>query len=224
MFSVDVIHAAAALLWPLVVAAALVVLLPVIRRLMKSSQSVEIEVAGTKISIQNASDDIRKLIEDLQDRVNALEGPQPAGAGDYEAPPAPPRPRKILWVDDRPNANVYERARVMDAGYGLVQADTTDAALRKVASDGPFEAIVSDMRRVEAGGVLNPTAGLDLVRSLRRAADPTRVVFYSSRASLDPVMDDLRQVPSIAYTTSSTELMQLLGISGHVVPKVPDRS
>lgn len=88
--------------------------------------------------------------------------------------------------------------------------------LRDVASDGPFEVIVSvsDMSRVEAGGTLNSTAGLDLAQALRRAADPTRVVFYSSRRSLTPVMDDVRQIPNVAYTTSSTELMHLLGISG----------
>jgi len=211
--SVDLIRAIAVLLWPVVVAGVLVFLLPVVRRLMRSSQSVDIEVAGTKLSIQGANEAIRKQIADLQDRVNALEAPPSARTASYEIPAALPGAQKILWVDDRPNANVYERARVMDAGYRLLQADTTAAALRVVASDGPFELIISDMSRVEAGGNYNATAGLDLVKALREAGDQTRVVFYSSSKSLAPVMAELRQIPNIAYTTSPTELMYLIGIS-----------
>jgi CheY-like chemotaxis protein len=194
----------------------LVVLLPVVRGLIKNSQSVEIEVAGTRISVQSANEATRRLIEDLQDRVNTLEGPpfSRSGARAAEAPPAPPRSRKILWVDDRPNANLYERARVLEAGYGVLQADSTAVALRILASDGPFEVIVSDMSRVEAGGTYNSTAGLDLVKALRSAGDQTRVVFYSSTKSLSPVMDELQQIPNVAYTTSSSELMYLLGVSG----------
>jgi CheY-like chemotaxis protein len=213
VYSVDLVHAIAALLWPVVVAGVLVFLLPVVLRLMKSSQSVDIEVAGTKLSIQGANEAIRKQIADLQDRVNALEAPPADRSASYEVPPAPPGAQKILWVDDRPNANVYERARVMDAGYRLFQADATPAALRLLASDGPFEVIISDMSRVEAGGKYKTTAGLDLVKALRASGDQTRVVFYSSSKSLTPVMAELRQIPNVASTTSPTELMYLLGIS-----------
>lgn len=213
VYSVNLVHAIAAILWPVVVAGVLIFLLPVIRHLMKGSQSVDIEVAGTKLSIQGANEAIRKQIADLQDRLNALEEPPSARTTSYEVPATLPGAHKILWVDDRPNANVYERARVMDAGYRLCQADTTAAALRTIAADGPFEVIISDMSRVETGGSYNATAGLDLVKALREAGDQTRVVFYSSSKSLTPVMPELRQIQNVAYTTSPTELMYLLGIS-----------
>jgi hypothetical protein len=60
----------ATLAWPLLMIVALIYLLPAARRLLRNSQSVDIEVGGTKISVQTASDETRKLIEDLQSRVN----------------------------------------------------------------------------------------------------------------------------------------------------------
>jgi CheY-like chemotaxis protein len=119
-----------------------------------------------------------------------------------------------LWVDDRVNANVYERARVKEAGYAVLQADSTASALQTFEKDRPFQVIITDMGRAEAGGTYNPKAGLELIRKLRDRGDLTRIIVYSSRRSLAPVMDELRQISNIGYTTSSSELMRLLGLSG----------
>jgi CheY-like chemotaxis protein len=215
------LNAIGAILWPVVVVTLFLFLLPTIRSLLKGSQSVNIEVAGTKISVQRAADETRKLIEDLQDRLNALESPYAPKIDHHEAePPIPPlRPAKILWVDDRQNANVYERARVKEAGYALLQADSTASALETFEKDKPFQVIITDMGRVEAGGTYNPKAGLELIRKLRDQGGLTRVIVYSSNRSLAPVLDELRQIPNVGYTTSSSELMYLLGLSGRdVVP------
>jgi CheY-like chemotaxis protein len=197
-------------MWPAVVAVLVVVLLPVIRGIIKSSDSVDIEVAGTKISIQHAAEDIRKLINDLQDRLNALER---INENDNERiRKSASLPRKILWVDDRLEANVYERARLKDAGYDVLQAVSTAAALRILASDGPVQLIITDMSRVESGGNYNASAGLDLIKSLRKANDLTPVVVYSSTRSLAPVREELQRLQNVSYTTSATELMKLMGI------------
>jgi hypothetical protein len=76
-------------------------------------------VSGTKINIQRASAETHKLIEDLQDRVNRLERARTSSedGGEVRISPDPPPLRKVLWVDDRPDANVFERARVIEAGY-----------------------------------------------------------------------------------------------------------
>jgi CheY-like chemotaxis protein len=209
----NLLSSIAQLLWPVVVAVLVIVLLPVIRGLIKGSDSVNLEVGGAKISVQRAAEDIRKLINDLQDRLNAIEGRMPSQDA-QEAGKATflPRPSKILWVDDGPNANVYERARVKDAGYELLQAESTAVAQRILASDGPMQLIVTDMARVEAGSY-NMTAGLDLIKGLRKANDLTPVVVYSSRRSLAPVLDDLQKLTNVSYTTSPTELIGLIGVS-----------
>jgi hypothetical protein len=210
----NILSSIAQLLWPVVVAVLVIVLLPVIRGLIKRSDSVSIEVGGAKISVQRAAEDIRKLINDLQDRLNAIEARTiPQDRQEAEKVISTPRPAKLLWVDDRPDANVYERARAKDAGYEILQATSTAAAQRILASDGPVQLIITDMARVEAGGNYNGTAGLDLIKDLRKAGDLTYVIVYSSHRSLASVLEDLKQLPNVAYTTSPTELISLIGIS-----------
>ena len=81
-----------------------------------------------------------------------------------------------------------------------------------------MQIIITDMARMEAGGEYNPAAGLELIKRLRNAGDSTRVVVYSSRRSLTPVLEELQNQSNVQYTTSPTELINLIGISG------PDQS
>ncbi|GGK75363.1 response regulator [Mangrovihabitans endophyticus] len=213
----EILNAIASLLWPLVVAALLAALFPVLKRFLSQSDSIDIEVAGAKVSVQRASEELRKLISDLQDRVNELEesmrSDSPGDSGPH-LPPAPAAPTNaVLWVDDRLEANVYERARLAEAGRRIVQAGSTTSALQRIGSAGPFSVIISDMGRVEEGGKYNPRAGMDLLREIRRSGMDTPVVFYSSSARLDPVQAELQQAENVAYTTSPSELMRLLSVS-----------
>lgn len=215
----EILTAIASLLWPIVVAALIIALFPVIRRLLSQSESIDVEVAGTKISVQRASDELRKLIGDLQDRVNELEGVRgdvlaaPEAREPSTIRPTPSRRQVVLWVDDRLEANVYERARLAEAGWRVVQAESTGSALERAHNDGPFSAIISDMARVEGGGRLNPRAGLDLLKELRGNGDNTPVVFYSSSRSLEMVKAELENARNTSYTTSPSELMRILNVS-----------
>jgi len=207
----DTLRAAATLVWPILVVVALIYLLPAVRRLLGNSQSVDVEVGGTKISVQTASDETRKLIEDLQNKVNELSarvGEQPAGMPTQAA--VVPVSRRILWVDDEPSDNAYERARAVDGGYEVVQAATTNSALKMVGSAEPA-LIVSDMGRLE-NGRFNAIAGLDLVRELRKNGDQTPVVFYSSSRRLAQLRETLDAIPGVSYTASPTELAQILHV------------
>ncbi|GAA4736720.1 hypothetical protein GCM10023263_93990 [Phytohabitans rumicis] len=114
-------------------------------------------------------------------------------------------------MDDRPDANLFERARVSETGYAVIQAESTAKARQMLGLEGPVAVIVSDMGRIE-NGAYNPKAGLDLVRQLRDDGDQTRVVFYSSQRSLTTVDGHLANIPNVAYTTSPTELSNLLDL------------
>lgn len=210
----ELIQSLAALLWPLVVAGLIVVLLPTLRNLIGHSDSINVEVAGAKVSVQRASEEVRRLINDLQDRVNDLE----ADRDDSRPVPSvadrsPDARRSVLWVDDRLEANVYERARLHDEQYRVMQAESTTTALNLLQSYGPFDVIISDMGRIEAGGHLNARAGLDLLRRIRQAGDSTPVIFYSSDRGLAPVRAELDRENGVSYTTSPSELMRLVGVA-----------
>jgi hypothetical protein len=212
----EYLRAAATLLWPLVVAFSVLRLLPTITRLLRHSDRIELEVGGNKITVQRASDELRSLISDLQDRINQLESASMTATSGptHTSQPIIASGNLLLWVDDRVEANVYERARLAELGIRVVQAESTRSALRTIHDGGPFSAIISDMARVEDGGRLNPTAGLDLLREIRGAGNETPVVFYSSSRSLDGTIDRLEGTANTSYTSSPSELMRLLGVSG----------
>ncbi|WFE31218.1 response regulator [Micromonospora sp. WMMD975] len=206
----DILRAVAMLAWPLLVIVVLVYLLPAARRLLRDSHSVDVEVGGARISLQTASDKTRKLIEDLQDRVNelsALVAASPEPTADVAEPPVS---QTILWVDDEPEANVYERARAVDGGYEVVQATSTEMALKLISGTGPT-VIVSDMGRME-NGRFNATAGLDLVRDLRRQGDQTPVVFYTSPRGVARYRAESGAIAGVSCTASPTELARILHV------------
>lgn len=208
----DILRAVATLAWPILAITALIYLLPPARRLLRNSHSVDVEVGGMRISLQTASDETRKLIEDLQDKVNELSarvGDLPANTR-TDSDAIVPTPLTILWVDDEPANSAYERARASASGYGIMQATSTDAALKLITDTAP-DVIVSDMGRRE-NGRFNPTAGLDLVRELRTQGDQTPVVFYSSRRGLARVQKELDAISGVTYTASPTELAQILRV------------
>jgi PleD family two-component response regulator len=52
----------------------------------------------------------------------------------------------VLWVDDRPSNNIFERQSLEALGVSFVLAISTDEALSKVAKQ-KFDVIISDMGR-----------------------------------------------------------------------------
>jgi CheY-like chemotaxis protein len=84
---------------------------------------------------------------------------------------------KILWVDDRPENNVYERQAMESMGLEFTLALSTSEALRILASR-PFAAIISDMGRKEG-----PREGYVLLEAIRATDKTTPFFIYAgSRA------------------------------------------
>ncbi len=52
----------------------------------------------------------------------------------------------VLWVDDRPNNNVYERMALEALGIRFVISTSTDGAVEKLRS-GRYDLVISDMGR-----------------------------------------------------------------------------
>jgi CheY-like chemotaxis protein len=84
----------------------------------------------------------------------------------------------VLWVDDRPENNIYERQSLEALGVTFVLSTSTDDALAKLAKQ-KFDVIISDMGRPP-----DPQAGYTLLDALRGSGDRTPFVIYAS--SRDP--------------------------------------
>lgn len=74
---VEAIGAISSLAWPVLAGVALLVLLPTVRRII-ASRGFTVKFGGAKISVQEASDQLRRQVEDLQDHVVELKQRQGA--------------------------------------------------------------------------------------------------------------------------------------------------
>jgi CheY-like chemotaxis protein len=95
------------------------------------------------------------------------------------AEPGSPRPKRrhsrtVLWVDDHPANNFYERQAFEAMGLGFTLAESTAEALREMESQD-FAAIISDMGRREG-----PREGYILLDTIRGRGDDTPFFVYAS--------------------------------------------
>ncbi|WP_300753756.1 response regulator [Janthinobacterium sp.] len=81
---------------------------------------------------------------------------------------------RILWVDDRPENNVYERQAFEAQGIEFSLALSTNEALALLKTN-KFAAIISDMGRKEG-----PKEGYVLLENLRAMGDKTPFMIYAS--------------------------------------------
>jgi CheY-like chemotaxis protein len=86
--------------------------------------------------------------------------------------------RRILWVDDRPDNNIYERQVFESLGLTFELALSTDEALERLGHSR-YGAIISDMGRPEG-----PQEGYRLLQAVRASDRVTPFFIYAS--SNDP--------------------------------------
>jgi CheY-like chemotaxis protein len=89
-----------------------------------------------------------------------------------------PAPRRVLWVDDRPDNNVVERRALESYGVQFALARDTERAQDLLSAKEPFSAVVSDLGR--PGDRL---AGVTLLRWLRQERGPIPYFIYTSRSA-----------------------------------------
>lgn len=84
----------------------------------------------------------------------------------------------ILWVDDRPSNNTYERRSFESLGIHVALALSTEDALAKLEEGRSYDVIISDMGRPP-----DPEAGYTLLRALRKMRIQTPFVIYAGSNS-----------------------------------------
>lgn len=91
--------------------------------------------------------------------------------------------KAILWVDDRPDNNFYEREALKRYGVDFALATSTDEALR-ILSTARFDAIISDMGRPP-----DNRAGYTLLQAVRAKGDNTPYFIYAGSRSQEHVAE-----------------------------------
>jgi CheY-like chemotaxis protein len=109
----------------------------------------------------------------------------------------------VLWVDDNPNNNSYERQALEALGVSFVLAISTDEALKKISRQR-FDAIISDMGRPP-----DSRAGYTLLDKLRSNGDQTPFIIYASSRDPEHVAESRRH-GAIGCTNNANELFEMV--------------
>ena len=111
----------------------------------------------------------------------------------------------VLWVDDNPNNNSYERQALEALGVSFVLAQSTDEALKKISRQRQrFDAIISDMGRPP-----DSRAGYTLLDKLRSRGDQTPFIIYAGSRDPEHVAESLRR-GAIGCTNNANELFEMV--------------
>lgn len=111
--------------------------------------------------------------------------------------------KRILWVDDRPDNNTFERQAMEAMGLDFTLALSTDEALQ-ILSKRRFGAIISDMGRKEG-----PKEGYRLLEALRATDSSTPFFIYAGSNSPQHKREaSLRGAQG--YTNTAQELIEMV--------------
>ncbi len=115
----------------------------------------------------------------------------------------------ILWVDDRPDNNIYEREALELVGFKFELALSTNDAL-KLFVKNKYLAIISDMSRVEG-----PKEGYVLLKEIRKINKQIPFFIYAGSNLLEHKVE-AQEKGAQGSTNRATELIDL--ITTHVQP------
>lgn len=110
---------------------------------------------------------------------------------------------RILWVDDRPGNNVYERKAFEEQGLKFTLALSTSEALEILKTE-KFAAIISDMGRKEG-----PKEGYVLLEELRSTNNSTPFIIYAG-SNLPEHKQLAREKGAVGSTNRAQELFELV--------------
>jgi CheY-like chemotaxis protein len=226
MTAASIIEAIGSLLWPLLVAVVLIRVLPHVpgvvadlRRALRT-RAFRVKVGGAELTVEEATEQLRRQVTDLQDHMaaqlaaQAAQGqpPPPAAAGvDFGAAPAAEQARPtVLWVDDDPDGNTLELAKLREDGIEVLLARSTAEALDVLSLRRGVGAIVTDLGRSE-DGEFRSHAGLALLRQLGEGEHDQPVLVYTSGRRVELDRQDALDAGAAVVTSSPTELFAALG-------------
>jgi CheY-like chemotaxis protein len=106
----------------------------------------------------------------------------------------------ILWVDDNPNNNIYEREAFEAVGLRFTLALSTNEALEKLK----LENYAADMGRQEG-----PREGYVLLDKLRADGDTTSLFFYASSNAQEHKQETIKHGGQ-GCTNNAQELFQMV--------------
>jgi CheY-like chemotaxis protein len=158
---------------------------------MQLSAVASLATAAAKNPSLDGGSDIARIVEVVQE------------AAPQKAKPADGWRNHVLWVDDRPENNVYERQAFEAVGLKFSLALSTGGALAAMERQ-KFAAVISDMGRKEG-----PREGYVLLDAMRAESNQTPLFFYASSNSPEHKRET-REHGGQGCTNNAEELFHLV--------------
>jgi CheY-like chemotaxis protein len=203
------------LVWPAVLLFVVMKFRVPLSEFIKDARQVRLKGAGFEASLTRRRE---RAVAELGAAVAARTG---TGVTDQILDPeevanALPSPRaqqriqdaQVLWVDDRPENNRFERATLEALGIRIDISTSTEDALARMKWQS-YDLVISDMGRPP-----DQRAGYTLLDALRARGDQTPYIIYASSRAPEHVAE-ARQHGAIGCTNSATELVGM--VSGVLV-------
>jgi two-component system chemotaxis response regulator CheY len=207
-----ILEAIASLAWPAIVVTLLIKAYPSIQKIL-DERSFHVKYGETEVTVQGSTNTLIEQISDLQNQVIALQRGLADGTSQASSQRAESElyvqgaGKAILWVDDRPGANAYERLKFEKDGYRIVQAISTSDALDRLRSGFKPDIIISDMERAESGTRV-ADAGLQLLKEVRKDYQDVPFFIYTSTGSAQANRQAAVNDGANGITSSSVSLIQ----------------
>lgn len=202
------IEALTTLAWPVLVGVVLYKLAPSVKKIL-DARSFSVKYGDIELSVQDASDQLRKQIEDLQNQVAKLLGEQTTPPEQARVSSLIKTGKVLLWVDDKPKNNAFEVAKFQDDGFRVVQAKSTVEALQIVNEGLIPDVVITDMGRYE-NGTYKKDAGLVIIKELRSAGVAVPIFVYTSQKYAQQHHDQSLEVGGNGATASPVALFKIV--------------
>lgn len=206
------------IVWPLIVFFVLVRFGGTIKAVLESARGRKftIKIPGSELTMEEASEQQRLLIGDLQQQVVEIQkrfeafkgGMAPKTVGAMEPDMVSPKGKTVLWVDDQPKNNAYLIASLSEQGVEVTTATSTANALSRFASKH-FDRVISDLGRRE-GRKYNPVAGIELTKQIRAMGSDAPIVIYTSSEAAQKYEVEAHAAGVKEITSSPTVLLNAL--------------
>lgn len=206
------ISALASLAWPVLLGLLLFKLHGPIRTLLESAlkRKFTIKVAGNELTMEEASEQQRAIVSDLQTKLAELEKRLNLGTARATPPMAAPPPtsgKRILWVDDKPKNNSYLMATLEERGVRVDTALSTDEGVAQFKKMN-YDIVVSDMGRPES-----EKAGIDLTRKIKLVSPQTPIYIFCGTWAARTLRAEALAAGVAEITASGSTLLSELPLS-----------
>ena len=144
---------------------------------------------------------IRKAAEEVPAVAGALQAARSGSSGLRRAELAGNvlRGARVLWVDDHPEHNAWERELFRSLGVMIVSVESTRSAVASIETES-FDVVISDIRRDS-----EPVDGIDGAMRIREVMPTLPVLFYIQDLTSTRVPE-----PASGITNEPNELLHLV--------------